>query len=305
LAARLGIAEVGTTLRALFAAADESGETRADALLALSSLPNEDVAPLITAGLADRTTEVRGAARQLLVKSDPTRGIAELERAVSAPERTERQAAVAQLAELKQAEATKTLSRIMDQLLNNKVPEDTLLDVLAAAGSRADDELQGKLKEFESRRGNDGVAAKFRETLQGGDAERGRTVFFERTEASCVRCHKIDSRGGEVGPDLSKIAADKTRQYLLEALVDPNRAIAKGFESTTIADADGRIHVGVVKMEDDQRIQIATADGKTVTIEKKDIDDRQPARSPMPEDIVQKLSKFDIRDLVEFLSQQK
>src|SRR2546429_977817 len=45
----------------------------------------------------------------------------------------------------------------------------------------------------------------YREAMVGGDAEAGRKVFFEKTEVSCLRCHKINGVGGEVGPDLTGI----------------------------------------------------------------------------------------------------
>ena len=49
-----------------------------------------------------------------------------------------------------------------------------------------------------------------------------------------MRCHKIAGRGGDVGPDLSKIGGEKTRAYLLESIVLPNKAIAKNFESVEV-----------------------------------------------------------------------
>lgn len=305
LAARLEIAEAAEPLRALFAANDESGRVRSEALSSLAQLRPDDVPALLPAALADKSAEVRTAARGLLLKTDFPRAIVELERAVSAPSMMERQASVMQLAELAAPEAGQAVNRLMDELLQGKIPADTQLDLLSAAGKRSEQEIKSKLARFEETRAAADVPTKFQESLHGGNAERGREVFFDRTEASCVRCHKIENRGGEVGPDLSRIATDKTRQYLLEAIVDPNRAIAKGFESVTIVDTNGRIHVGVVKSENEQHIQIITAEAKTVTIDKKEIDERQPAKSPMPEDVAQKLSKFDIRDLVEFLSQLK
>ncbi|NIO42923.1 MAG: c-type cytochrome, partial [Burkholderiales bacterium] len=71
--------------------------------------------------------------------------------------------------------------------------------------------------------------ARFAWCLEGGDAERGRQVFFERIEVSCVRCHKVNDVGGEVGPDLSQVAREKDRQYLLEAIVLPNKTVAEEF----------------------------------------------------------------------------
>ena len=51
-------------------------------------------------------------------------------------------------------------------------------------------------------------------------------IFFERTQVSCVRCHKFDGHGGDVGPVLDKLGPED-RKYLLEAIVKPNAAIAK------------------------------------------------------------------------------
>lgn len=119
---------------------------------------------------------------------------------------------------------------------------------------------------------------------------------------SCVRCHKAGAAGGEVGPDLARIGAEKSREYLLESIVVPNKAIARTFESLQIVTDDGLRHVGVVRREDAQTLELLTPEGKTVTIPVDSIEDRRPAKSAMPEDLVRQLSKQELRDLVEFLA---
>ena len=47
------------------------------------------------------------------------------------------------------------------------------------------------------------------------------------------------------------------------------------------------------------------AKGTVIRVAKEDIDERASGKSAMPEEIVKQLSKDDLRDLVEFLSQQK
>ncbi len=141
--------------------------------------------------------------------------------------------------------------------------------------------------------------------MLGGDAERGRRIFFERTSVSCVRCHQINGQGGKVGPDLSHVAKDRDRRYLLESIVEPNRAIAKGFESVVLADVNGRVHTGVLRFEDDHVIRIMSDDGRETEIRKEDIEQRTTGRSAMPTDLLKQLSRFDVRDLVEYLSQLK
>lgn len=45
----------------------------------------------------------------------------------------------------------------------------------------------------------------------------------------CGACHKIAGEAGAVGPDLSKIGS-KGKEYLREAVVDPDKVVAKGFD---------------------------------------------------------------------------
>ncbi len=47
---------------------------------------------------------------------------------------------------------------------------------------------------------------------------------------TCNACHMINGKGGDAGPDLSKIGATRERPYLRRALLNPNADIAKGFE---------------------------------------------------------------------------
>jgi mono/diheme cytochrome c family protein len=54
------------------------------------------------------------------------------------------------------------------------------------------------------------------------------------TKFTCDVCHMIDGKGGDAGPDLSKIGATRERAYLRRALLNPNAEIAKGFEPDTM-----------------------------------------------------------------------
>ncbi len=139
-----------------------------------------------------------------------------------------------------------------------------------------------------------------REALAGGDAAAGERIFFTLIEASCVRCHKINGRGGNVGPDLTHIGAKQSRQYLLESIVDPNKQLAQGFESVILSLTNGTVVSGILKSEDEKEVRLMTADGKLIAVPKRQIDERIRGKSAMPEDLVR--SKRDLRDLVEFLA---
>ena len=126
-------------------------------------------------------------------------------------------------------------------------------------------------------------------------------MVYDRSEVSGVRCHKYEGRRGDVGPILDKLGGEKDRKYLLEAIVKPNAAIAKNFESLTVVDLNGLITTGVVKANNDEFVELLTAEGKLIRITQEDIDFQKQSKSPMPEDLIKHLSLDDVRDLVEFL----
>lgn len=305
LAARFGLQEIGPVLRALIANAEAAPLSRADALRALDSIDSAGARPIVLTAIDDPQPLVRSAAREVLATREPTRAIPLLAQALSSGERVERQSAARALATLRDPNVVATLAVALEKTLAGQFPADTRLDLLEAALARKHQQLDELVARIESARPKDDPLAPYLDTLEGGDAESGRRIFFERTQVSCVRCHKIDERGGDVGPDLSKIGVDKMRQYLLEAVVMPNRAIAKNFETALIITDDGKVHSGIVKSDDAQSLKLMTAEGKLLTLDKSTIDERREGKSAMPEDLVKQLSRRDLRDLVEFLAQRR
>jgi quinoprotein glucose dehydrogenase len=304
-ATKLEIREVSPVLRGLLADESQAPQIRADALTALDSLREKDMQATAEAALTDEAAAVRAAARNVLARIEPAKAIPLLVAAAGCDVSFERQAALAKLGELDERAAGEAIAAALDRLLAGDWPADSRLDLLAAASDRKEANIKERLVRYEGQRAKDDPLAAWQECLEGGDAARGRTIFFERAEVSCVRCHKVGGTGGEVGPDLSKISADKRRDYLLEALVTPSKTIAKNFESVVIRDVDGVTHSGVLKLENDQIVQLMTAEGKLLTIEQDAIEARKPGKSAMPEDLTKHLSKFQMRDLIEFLAGQK
>jgi quinoprotein glucose dehydrogenase len=192
----------------------------------------------------------------------------------------------------------------MQKLLIGQIPAELHLDVLDAAGQLGTPELLGMVQKFEATRPNDNLGA-FREALQGGDAEAGRAVFFERAEVSCVRCHMIGSEGGMAGPKLTGIGSRQSREYLLESIIFPNKELAKGFENVLVTLNDGSSVAGTVEKEDANELVINSPEDGEVRVKKATIKSRQKALSGMPEEFRQILTKQDLRNLVEFLASLK
>jgi quinoprotein glucose dehydrogenase len=302
LAAKLGIKEIGPVLFDLVADQKSPVQVRVETLRALVTLKDQRLARAIELALGDADAMLRTEGRRLLARRDPGRAVGLLEKALEKGAVVERQGALAALAEIKKPAADAVLSRWLDKLLAGKAPAEIHLDLLEAAARRGSADFKKKLARYEAARPKKDHLAQYRETLLGGSAQAGRKIFFERTAVNCLRCHKIKGQGGEVGPDLTGIGGRQKRDYLLEAIVDPNRQIAKGFETVVLTLKNGKIITGVLKSEDAKLVRLVTAEGTAVTVKKGSIDERSSGPSAMPADLVKQLSKSDLRDLVEFLA---
>ena len=100
-----------------------------------------------------------------------------------------------------------------------------------------------------------------------GDARRGRELFA----SECSSCHQVRGSGGALGPDLTNIAAIRSRAALTEAVRDPSAAVVLGFRAVTAATRAGARVEGVVKGEDAFSLQIVTADGELRALRKREL----------------------------------
>jgi quinoprotein glucose dehydrogenase len=303
LAAKYGIKEIGPVLRTLVADKTKTPAVRIETLKALETLKDEQLLQLAELALKDEDPRLRNQGRRIvLAKKEPREALSALTLILAKGATVERQGAVAMLADLKVPEADRVLGDWLDKLRDHAVPAEIQLDILEAARHRGTSDLKDKLIKYEASLPKGDLLSAFRETLAGGDAESGRRIFFDKTDLSCLRCHKIHGVGGEVGPDLTGIGKKQKRDYLLESIVDPNKQIAKGFETVVLTLDNGQVKSGILKSEDGKEVRLVTPEGQTLIIRKDQIEERNRGPSAMPADLVQKMSRSELRDLVEFLA---
>jgi quinoprotein glucose dehydrogenase len=300
-AVKLEIKEVGPVLLKLLADKAQPPQTRVEALEALSRLQDPELPHALDAALAEPHAELRVAARRALARVQPEAAITELTQALESGEQIEKQAAFATLAEIKGAGSAKILENWLDRAVKGEVTPEIQLDLLEAAARRPLPQLQERLKQLEAQTPADDPLGRYRLALMGGNADRGRRVF-ERGDLSCVRCHKVREGGGEVGPDLSKIGSQQKRDYLLESIVLPDKQIAKGFDPIVVVTDSGKVFTGVLKEDDGKQVRLMTAEGTLLVIPKSEIEEQVRGKSAMPEDLIKKLTRFELRDLVEYLA---
>ncbi len=299
--ARLNLSNAGESLYTVFAEKRGSEKVRLEALKVLEQFKHSRLAEAVKIAQADSSELIRKEGNRLSAQLTPETAVAQIRAVLEKGSIPEKQGALTSLATISDASADALLSEQLDSFLAGKLPRETELELFEAVAKRPS--LNEKLQKHLAT-GN-GSLKEFHQTLFGGDAESGKKIFMERPEASCVRCHKIGSEGGEVGPNMTMIGAQKPRDYLLESLLQPNAQIAPGFESVLVVMKSGASHAGVFKSEDTNELVISSLEDGVVTIAKGEIKSRNRGSSGMPDGLAQALSKRDIRDLIAFLATLK
>jgi putative heme-binding domain-containing protein len=137
--------------------------------------------------------------------------------------------------------------------------------------------------------------------LHGGDAARGRTLFFSK-KMVCTTCHTVAGQGGRVGPDLSHIAATRTGRELLEAVVFPSASFARGYEPYVVATLDGRTFTGIISREAADAIYLVDADRAETRLPRRAVESILPGKvSIMPQGLDTQMTRQELSDLLAFL----
>lgn len=287
---------------------DTAAPIRVEALRAIAALNDPRLADAVQLAATDSDETLRRESLKFTSLLKPAGAIAQIETALQRGSVGEKQSALGTLANMTSPEAEKLLALWVDKLLAGQVAPELQLDVIDAASKKNTPELKSKLQAYEAKFEQADELAPFRVALTGGSVEDGKKIFFERAEAQCVRCHKITgqgSEGGLVGPELTKIGAQKDRAYLLESILFPNKHIAEGFQSVLVITRDSTSFAGVVQSENDTELVLNSPEDGIVKIKKSEITGRERGISSMPEGIVNLLTRRDLRDLVEYLSSLK
>ncbi|HZW34164.1 MAG TPA: dehydrogenase, partial [Isosphaeraceae bacterium] len=138
-------------------------------------------------------------------------------------------------------------------------------------------------------------------TLSAGDVRRGQLVFHSE-KAACYSCHAIGYRGGNVGPDLTKIGSVRSERDLLESIVFPSASFVRSFEPIAVATQDGKLYNGLIRGETADELILATGVNQEARIVRREIEEMRPSTvSVMPAGLDQQLTPQELADLVAFL----
>ena len=277
-------------------------EQRATLLESLHQLDPSAAQSVVDEVLRDDSPVVRAAARKVYVRLDTTVGVQALVDAIAQGTVTEQQSAFRQLGQLQNQAARAALERLASDLLESgKLPPEVHLDAVDAIRKQGlEAKIAGFLEQLKKR-----PYGELHLATRGGDAGRGEAVFTGNITLSCTRCHKAGRSGGRVGPNLAGIGAQKSPEYLLESIVDPNKTIAEGFGTLNLILEDGQQKQGVLQKETADYVQLVDAEANQFIVMKSEVELRANGQSAMPEELTKGLRLYDLRDLLAFLQSLK
>ncbi len=277
--------------------------SRIAAMVTLDSLGDPRLAELAMTASQSTQEELRLAALPILAKLSPEQAAPALREIIETGANAELQAAYKALGQLRGSVGDELIVENLIRLEKGEVPPAAQLELLESAEERDSETVKAVLKDREERlsaAANPNEAYTF--ALEGGRSRQGQDVFNDNAIMACVRCHKVNGSGGDAGPDLTTIAKLHDREYLLESIVNPNAALAHGFEIVIVTTANGETIVGVLQKESEAVLTLQLADGSEKEIAIDSIASRTRAPSSMPDIYKNTFSRAELRDLVEYLS---
>lgn len=281
-----------------------SDSTRSEALAALAQLAEEPlVAEAVQFALENGSKKLQREALRWQAQSADS--LQTIKSTLESDDPKGQQAAIASLARDTSTEAMELMAELMRRLASGELSDSLGLDVLELVESRGTPEIQKIASDYKANLAENSPFKEFAVTLKGGDIEAGRKIFLEREEVACLRCHKVEGNGGEVGPVLDGLAKRQSLDYILESILYPNNAIAEGYESVLIETKDDNYYAGLIKEENGERIILNSPEDGIITIDVDNINSREKGLSGMPEGLYLMLTKRELRDLMAYLESLK
>jgi putative heme-binding domain-containing protein len=133
-----------------------------------------------------------------------------------------------------------------------------------------------------------------------GDPERGAALLSPVGRlAACFACHRLGGEGLAFGPDLDGVGARLDRRSLLEALLEPSKAVAPEWVLWNYELRSGETLSGFVLRREGEGVLLRIAPGTERVLSDAEVLSAQPGKlSAMPEGLVADLSAEELADVL-------
>ena len=91
------------------------------------------------------------------------------------------------------------------------------------------------------------------EARESGNIVRG-AILFHQGNINCAKCHQPAAAKDRLAPVLSGLGKEVTDASLVESILDPSKAISKGYETLNVLTVNGRVVNGLVVSQDDNMV---------------------------------------------------
>jgi putative heme-binding domain-containing protein len=140
------------------------------------------------------------------------------------------------------------------------------------------------------------------ENLKGRNLIKGKAMY---AATQCISCHMMQGTGGIVGPDLSQLGHRFSITDILEAIIEPNKAISDQYAATIFRMKDGSSVVGKLSHEDKNSYHVSQNPFDPLSlraIAKKDVQSRILSEiSLMMPGLINPLNPEELKDLMAYL----
>ena len=114
-----------------------------------------------------------------------------------------------------------------------------------------------------------------------GDPKAGERIYNSR--GSCIDCHRVNGKGGRLGPDLSEVGWIRSPQHLETSLLQPSDFVAAAYRQVSVETKDGDFAFGRLLNEDMFSVQLMDDLENLRSFEKGDLASfSKPKESMMP-----------------------
>ena len=136
---------------------------------------------------------------------------------------------------------------------------------------------------------------------RSGDAKNGAVVFAG--VGTCAKCHIVNGKGVEIGPDLSEIGDKLSREAMFESILFPSAGISHNYENWLVAKEDGEFVSGLLLTKTETMTTIKDINGVVHEINADEIDEAKRLKlSVMPADLIKEFNEQELVDLVSYLT---
>ncbi len=145
----------------------------------------------------------------------------------------------------------------------------------------------------------------FKSVGQPADEKKLMAGMQAFVKARCHQCHVVAGHGTNLGPDLLASVKLLRGQELLKQIIEPSSKIHEKYQTYKFLLESGQVVTGVIAEEDATSYRVVTnllTPNSISTISKRDVEDKVLSRtSPMPEGLLDVLTREEIIDLVTFI----